>query len=79
MFLDHPVFATQIREWLKTLRKFNASVRFATQSIMDNEKFLIGDVIFQECATKIYLPNAAAHSPKVRRWYENWGGQRAAN
>ena len=73
MFLDHPVFATQIREWLKTLRKFNASVWFATQSIMDNEQSLIGDVIFQECATKIYLPNAAAHSPKVRRWYENWG------
>jgi type IV secretion system protein TrbE len=73
VFLDHPVFASQIREWLKTLRKLNGSVWFATQSIMDNEMSLIGDVIFQECATKIFLPNAAAHSPKVRRWYENWG------
>lgn len=73
VFLDHPVFADQIREWLKTLRKLNASVWFATQSLMDSEHSLIGDVIFQECATKIYLPNATAHSPKVRRWYENWG------
>lgn len=73
VFLDHPVFASQIREWLKTLRKLNASVWFATQSIMDNETSLIGDVIFQECATKIFLANAAAHSPKVRAWYERWG------
>jgi type IV secretion system protein VirB4 len=73
VFLDHPVFATQIREWLKTLRKLNASVWFATQSIMDSESSVIGDAIYQECATKIFLPNAAAHSPKVRRWYENWG------
>jgi type IV secretion system protein VirB4 len=73
LFLDHPVFATQIREWLKTLRKLNASVWFATQSIMDSEGSLIGDVIFQECATKIFLANAAAHSPKVRQWYANWG------
>jgi type IV secretion system protein VirB4 len=73
LFLDHPVFAKQIVEWLKTLRKFNASVWFATQSIMDSEGSLIGDVIFQECATKIFLANAAAHSPKVRQWYEHWG------
>ena len=73
VFLDHPVFASQIREWLKTLRKLNASVWFATQSIMDNETSLIGDVIFQECATKIFLANAAAHSPKVRQWYTHWG------
>ena len=73
LFLDHPVFADQIREWLKTLRKLNASVWFATQSLMDSDHSIIGDVIFQECVTKIYLPNAAAHSPKVREWYEQWG------
>jgi type IV secretion system protein TrbE len=73
VFLDHPVFAQQIREWLKTLRKLNASVWFATQSIMDSEGSHIGDVIFQECATKVFLPNPAAHSPKVREWYARWG------
>ncbi|MFX4918111.1 conjugal transfer protein TrbE, partial [Acinetobacter baumannii] len=31
--LDDPGFAAQLREWLKTLRKKNASVIFATQSL----------------------------------------------
>jgi len=30
-----PAFAAQLREWLKTLRKKNASVVFATQSLAD--------------------------------------------
>jgi type IV secretory pathway VirB4 component len=35
--LDSPAFAGQLREWLKTLRKKNASVIFATQSLADIE------------------------------------------
>jgi hypothetical protein len=31
--LDDPTFGAQLREWLKTLRKKNASVVFATQSL----------------------------------------------
>ena len=33
LFLDDPVFAARIRQWLKTLRKKNVSVIFATQSL----------------------------------------------
>jgi len=33
LVLDDPAFAQQLREWLKTLRKKNASVVFATQSL----------------------------------------------
>jgi type IV secretion system protein TrbE len=33
--LDDTDFAQQLREWLKTLRKKNASVVFATQSLAD--------------------------------------------
>src|SRR3546814_8353022 len=33
--LDDEGFANQLREWLKTLRKKNASVIFATQSLSD--------------------------------------------
>jgi type IV secretion system protein VirB4 len=33
--LDNPTFGAQLREWLKTLRKKNASVVFATQSLAD--------------------------------------------
>ncbi len=35
LFLDDPVFAARIRQWLKTLRKKNVSVIFATQSLAD--------------------------------------------
>ena len=31
IFLDHPLFAARIREWLKVLRKKNVAVVFATQ------------------------------------------------
>ncbi len=34
--LDDEGFAGQLREWLKTLRKKNASVVFATQSLADD-------------------------------------------
>jgi type IV secretion/conjugal transfer VirB4 family ATPase len=37
LVLDSPAFAAQLREWLKTLRKKNASVVFATQSLADIE------------------------------------------
>ena len=35
IFLDHPLFAARIREWLKVLRKKNVAVVFATQSLAD--------------------------------------------
>ena len=35
IFLDHPLFAARIREWLKTLRKKNVAVLFATQSLAE--------------------------------------------
>ena len=35
LFLDDPLFAPRIREWLKTLRKKNVSVVFFTQSLAD--------------------------------------------
>jgi type IV secretory pathway VirB4 component len=35
VFLDHPLFAARIREWLKVLRKKNVAVIFATQSLAD--------------------------------------------
>ncbi|CAN0510597.1 unnamed protein product, partial [Scytosiphon promiscuus] len=35
LFLDHPMFVGRLRDWLKTLRKKNVSVVFATQSLPD--------------------------------------------
>ena len=58
--LDNPVFAPKIKDWLKTLRKLNALVVFATQSVEDAAKSRISDTLVQQSATQIYLPNSKA-------------------
>jgi type IV secretion system protein VirB4 len=58
--LDNPIFAPKIKDWLKTLRKLNAFVVFATQSVEDASKSSISDTLVQQSATQIYLPNAKA-------------------
>lgn len=58
--IDNPVFAPKIRDWLKTLRKLNAMVIFATQSVEDASKSKISDTLVQQTATQIFLPNLKA-------------------
>lgn len=53
----HPVFREMIRKWLKELRKSNAFVVFATQSLSDAVNSGLIDVIQESCPTKIFLPN----------------------
>ena len=60
LFLDDPVFAPKIREWLKTLRKKKAYVVFASQSLADLANSPILETVKESCYTKIYLPNATA-------------------
>ncbi|GAA0610827.1 hypothetical protein GCM10008943_28010 [Paenochrobactrum glaciei] len=45
--LDDEGFAGQLREWLKTLRKKNASVIFATQSLSDIDNSAIATAIYR--------------------------------
>jgi type IV secretion system protein VirB4 len=72
-FLKDPAFADQIEDWLKTLRKFNVSVVFATQDIADIVKSPIKDTIVNNCLTKIYLPNANAIQENIYELYESFG------
>lgn len=58
--IDNPVFAPRIKDWLKVLRKLNAFVVFATQSVEDATKSSISDTLVQQTATQIYLPNLKA-------------------
>ena len=67
MFLDHPLFASKIREWLKVLRKRNVAVVFATQSIADIAESPIAPAIIESCMTRILLPNATAASRRRGR------------
>ena len=58
--IDNPVFAPKIKDWLKVLRKLNAFVVFATQSVEDASKSSISDTLIQQTATQIFLPNLKA-------------------
>jgi type IV secretion/conjugal transfer VirB4 family ATPase len=73
LFLDHPMFAAKIREWLKTLRKLNVSVIFATQSVDDTLNSSISSALIESCPSRIYLPNDRALEPNVRNAYEQLG------
>ena len=71
--LDDEGFAAQLREWLKTLRKKNASVIFATQSLADIESSAIAPAIIESCPTRIFLPNERAAEPQIAKVYERFG------
>lgn len=74
LFLDHPVFAHKIKEWLKTLRKLNVAVIFASQSLADIAECSITSVLIESCVTKIYLPNADADKhASITKLYEQFG------
>lgn len=73
LFLDDPVFASRIRQWLKTLRKKNVSVIFATQSLADIKDSTIAPAIVESCASRIFLPNPQATEPQIRVIYEGFG------
>jgi type IV secretion system protein VirB4 len=73
IFLDHPLFAARIREWLKTLRKKNVAVVFATQSLADIAGSSIAPAIIESCPQRILLPNDRAIEPQSRAAYERFG------
>jgi len=73
LFLDNPAFAARIREWLKTLRKQNVSVVFATQGLSDIARSSIAPAIIESCPCRIFLPNDRAIEPQAKAVYEAFG------
>lgn len=71
--LDDRAFAGQLREWLKTLRKKNASVIFATQSLADIDASPIAPALIESCPTRIFLPNDRALEPQITAIYRRFG------
>jgi type IV secretion system protein VirB4 len=59
--LDDPVFAARIKDWMKTIRKQNGIVGFATQSVRDSLRSSVGDAIIEQSPTQIFLPNPRAN------------------
>jgi type IV secretion system protein VirB4 len=60
--LDDEVFAARIRDWLKTLRKRNALVGFATQSARDALDSKIATALVEQTATMVFMPNSRARA-----------------
>jgi type IV secretion system protein VirB4 len=73
LFLDNPLFAARIREWLKVLRKKNVAVVFATQSLADISASSIAPAVIESCPQRIFLPNDHALEPQGRAAYESFG------
>jgi type IV secretion/conjugal transfer VirB4 family ATPase len=71
--LDDEGFASQVREWLKTLRKKNASVVFATQSLSDIDTSGVAPTIIESCQTRLLLPNERAIEPQISTIYRRFG------
>jgi type IV secretion system protein VirB4 len=73
LYLKHELFREKLRDWLKTLRKANAVVVLATQTISDIYNSPIRDVVLESCPTKILLPNTEAMNPASREFYDHLG------
>lgn len=73
VFLDNPIFAARIREWLKVLRKKNVAVVFATQSLADIADSAIAPAIIESCPQRILLPNDRAIEPQSEAAYARFG------
>jgi len=73
LFLKDAFFAAQIQDWLKTLRKKNVAVIFASQELADVESSAIASTIIEACPTRIFLPNDRAREPRSRAFYERLG------
>ena len=63
LFMDNPIFAAKLKEYLKDMRKKNTSIIIATQNLSDivRSATLI-DVVKEQCKSKIFLPNSQALS-----------------
>lgn len=72
-FLEHGMFGQQIRRWAKELRKKNAVLVLATQSVEDVSRTGYGQGLFEAMPTRIFLPNVEAATPGGRAAYQSLG------
>ncbi|WP_067105501.1 conjugal transfer protein TrbE [Sphingopyxis granuli] len=72
-YIDHPLFSERIREWLKTVRKKNVSVVFATHNLSEIAASAIAPVLIESCPQRILLPNDRAIEPQSQAAYLRFG------
>ncbi len=78
LYIGHEVFSRKLKDWLKTLRKHNARVVFATQSLADlydpttQTLNATTAAILESCPTKVYLPHLSIDA-EMKTLYRKMG------
>lgn len=72
-FFKNQMIAEKIEEWLRLLRKMNASVLLASQTLSDIAENPIFPVIVESCPTQYLLPNPKLNNTEIRRLYSSFG------
>ena len=71
LFFRHPLFREKIIDWIKTVRKFNVAIIFATQELADLFNYdELKSAIINNCATKIFLSNRRALDAGIYEQYQ---------
>lgn len=68
--LDDEIFVRRLKDWMKTVRKRNGVVGFATQSAGDALDSKIASTIIEQAATQMFMPNPKA---QARDYIEGFG------
>lgn len=72
-FLDDKIASEALKNWLRTARKRNIAVVFATQALADLTNATISNTLIGACPTKILLANPDANSNFAQEAYEKVG------
>ena len=73
LMLSDPVFSARIKDWLKTMRKYQCAVILATQSLSDLNESPVLFSLLGECMTRIFTANTSAGDATISQLYSNLG------
>ena len=74
LFLSNEAFSAKLKEYFKDMRKKNCSIIIATQNLTDiSEKRDLLNVVKEQCASKIFLPNVNAATGSSSALYSEFG------
>jgi type IV secretion system protein TrbE len=71
--LHHPLMLAWVQRLLVTLRKYNGSVVFATQSLAQLARSPIAPILNESCPTRLFLANPHALEEEIAPFYAAWG------
>jgi type IV secretion/conjugal transfer VirB4 family ATPase len=73
MAFNSPIFAKQLDEWLKTLRKLNVYIVMVALQVQEIVESPIKNTLLNQCASIIYTPNPDLKKTEVYNAYKEFG------